>query len=171
MRLCWRRAAAMWYRDDGVSPLGSCEKKRKHQINMITDNERTNPAAQYNVHYVQTIPVLFLLSIWPQQIPNTFVHRGKKKLWQKMMLDSSHLVWVSEYYCTITWTKTKESYQNSCHANWCTLHCNDKCSGTMTGNISEIFPSTGCVLKPNMSNLKLNINSTREGRKFNFKKR
>lgn len=113
MRLCWRRAAAMWYRDDGVSPLGSCGNKKTpdehdYRQQSCPRKGRTNSAAQYNVHYVQTITFLFLLSIWPQQIPTTFVHlEKKKKLCQKIIVDSSHLVWVSEYYCTITWTKAK----------------------------------------------------------------
>lgn len=177
MRLCWRRAAAMWYRDDGVSPLGSCGNK-KHQMNMITDSDLVQEKGEQtqlcNIMFTMCKRLLFysfrvfdhsrfllLLFIW------------KKVMTENSTWHSSHLVWVSEYYSMITWTRTKGSYQNSCHANWYTLHSNDKCSETMTGNISEILPSTGCVSKPNMSNLKAIFDSTfiHEGQKWTFNKR
>ncbi len=111
MRLCWRRAAAMWYRDDGVSPLGSCGNK-KHQMNMITDSDLVQEKGEQtqlcNIMFTMCKPLLFysfrvfdhsrfllLLFIW------------KKVMTENSTWHSSHLVWVSEYYSMITWTKTK----------------------------------------------------------------
>lgn len=67
---------------------------------MITDSdlvqEKGEQTQLHNImlHYVQTITFLFLLSIWSQQIPTTFVHL-EKKLWQKILLDRAVILYES----------------------------------------------------------------------------